>query len=256
MREGVPVNDDQGLEHEAEVMGATATQLVQARHTKPAATRVAAAEVMQMATQIKFTRGTINYRRAYAGNAQWAAQTVGVDSEAYLDPADPKTGSRTGAGAGIYAAGTYNAVNGGAHLTQGHLLNANLGGHALNENLFPITAEMNKAHSVQVEEQVKTQLLRIAAKRVNPATAAAWANRRLYYRVQVAHPNLAGGPGAGIAPQNIRQTTFQATAYITNNLNPGGQGGVAPDLAQGHTNMGVQAPFDLNTELANLGFVP
>lgn len=198
---------------------------------------------IQLATEINYQRGNIGYRRAYNGGNQWANQDVGIDTEAYLDPADPKTGSRTGGGAGIYASGLYSAINHQKHLTQGHLLNANLGGHALDENLFPITSDMNKAHSVQVEDQVKTQLLKLHREQV--ANTPNWNNRRLYYRVQVQHPAM-----NAITPQNLRNTAFDCFAYITDN------GGTNPDHAEGNLNTRVTAPYDLNTELAGIGFAP
>lgn len=41
------------------------------------------------------------------------------------------------------------------HYVKGHLLNDNLGGPGTEENLFPITEKANKAHSAQVEEELK-----------------------------------------------------------------------------------------------------
>jgi hypothetical protein len=38
---------------------------------------------------------------------------------------------------------------------RGHLLNEKLGGRAIQENLFPITAEANKNHQLQVEDKIK-----------------------------------------------------------------------------------------------------
>ena len=41
---------------------------------------------------------------------------------------------------------------------RGHLLNHNLGGKGEDNNLFPITAEANKNHNIQVEEPIKTMI--------------------------------------------------------------------------------------------------
>jgi hypothetical protein len=239
MKDGVPINDDEGLEHEADVMGAKALQRRIVPRDSLCCNSSMDHGVAQLTTDITYNRGQIDY---WAGGAYWHSQNVGVNSIAYLDPTDPKTGSRTGAGAGIYTNSRYN-------LYQGHLLNANLGGQATTENLFPISPELNRAHSSQVEDHVKSNFLYLNTQKAN--NVLGWNNRRLYYRVQVQHPNL-----NDIRPATIAQTQFHCTSFFTDNLNPGGHGGVAQDNNLPHLNLVVQAPYNLNAELANINFAP
>lgn len=194
---------------------------------------------MQFTTDIDYHTGVLNY---WCGGLNWGVQTVGVEMEAYLDPADAKTGSRTAAGVGIYANGNY------PNIVQGHLLNANLGGQAISENLFPITSEMNRAHSTQVEDALKAQFLRINNNRAN---LLGWNNRRLYYHLTVNH-------AANISPVTLRNTSFNVTAYITDNNNPALHGGVNRDPAEGGiNNLQINTPGpSLNDQLAAIGFTP
>lgn len=193
--------------------------------------------VSQLATQIRYTQGDIDY---WQGGNNWGTQTVGIYTEAFLDPRDPKTGSRTAAGQGIYQNGHYNLV-------QGHLLNANLGGQAIDENLFPITPEMNRAHSVQIEQQMKAMFLELYGISHMPGSQ----NRRLCYRVQVDHPNF-----NDIRPATIGNTSFIIEAFITRNTNPHGNGGETRDPNANHIQLRLHTPADLNQQLAGIGFAP
>lgn len=193
-----------------------------------------APRVIQRVTEINYTSRNVNWQSNWAGGLQ--NQNMGVNTEAYLDPVDPKTGSRTSPGGGIYATGFYNAINNGHHLTQGHLLNANLGGQAIPENLFPITADMNRAHSSQVEEQVKSQFIRLNREQVNGIPG--WAGRRLHYQVQAIHP-------APLTRANLRSVAFRCNAAITQ------ADGVTTDAALGAlVNYDVTVPNNLNDQIA------
>ncbi len=95
---------------------------------------------------------------AYA-NTMW----VGTEVRARLDRTDPRRGSATSA-VGVLAP-AMDALNNPATGTfplrfwrQGHLLNANAGGLAVDSNLVPITAEANTRHLDLVERGMKTQL--------------------------------------------------------------------------------------------------
>jgi len=188
-----------------------------------------------------------------------------MHTTAFLDPHNPVTGSRTALGAGIYNNGLYKATNSGKHLTQGHLLNANLGGQAHESNLFPITADMNRAHSEEVEQSVKTKVLEVDNKRNQENAAIAgfvptlhspvapvrnWDQRRVFYGVQV------GGIPAPIEVGNIRNTIFRCTAFTTDNNNPNGNGGEASDTTLPHIQHDVSVPRDSNAGLAALGWAP
>lgn len=86
---------------------------------------------------------------------------VGKKMEALLDPADPVRGESANINADqtpmMDALRAHYVINGG-DLVKGHLLNDNLGGKALNNNLFPITRAANKQHLMTTENYAKTQL--------------------------------------------------------------------------------------------------
>ncbi len=92
---------------------------------------------------------------------QWYTDVVATEAEAELDPADPVKGTGVGSRTGIYE--RYDLI-------QGHLLNADLGGRALDCNLFPLTREANKNHG-GIEGEVKN-----IYRRIEP-------NGRIYYKV-------------------------------------------------------------------------
>ena len=96
---------------------------------------------------------------------------------------------------------------------------------------------------------MKSNFLHLSTQKAN--NVMGWNNRRLYYRVQVQHQNL-----NSIRLTAIAQTQFHCTAFFTDNLNPGGHGGVAQDNNLPHMNSVVQAPYNLNAELANINFGP
>lgn len=121
---------------------------------------------LQRKTVINNVGQTYNYATGTA--------TVGKSMEAWLDPDDPRQG---------WSAGVNNAQDSmmsairdlwgidGSDLVKGHLLNDNLGGTALGENLYPITRGANKDHEIFAENAVKKRL---------------WGDKLgMYYRVDV-----------------------------------------------------------------------
>lgn len=86
---------------------------------------------------------------------------VGSHMKAWLDPNQPLKGEsaniNTDQNAMMNALRAHYVINGG-DLVKGHLLNDNLGGKALNNNLFPITRAANKQHLVTTENYAKAQL--------------------------------------------------------------------------------------------------
>jgi len=86
---------------------------------------------------------------------------VGKKMQAMLDPTDPLQGESANINADqtpmMDALRKHYVINGG-DLVKGHLLNDNLGGKALNNNLFPITRAANKQHLMTTENYAKTQL--------------------------------------------------------------------------------------------------
>jgi len=256
MKDGIPINDDEGLEHEADVMGGRAlasgqillTQKKSISKANSVTQARSGSKTTQLATEISYTQAQINYWR---GGANYGPMTVGRIADAFLDPADPKTGSRTGAAPhpSVYTNGNWPT------LYQGHLLNANLGGQAISSNLFPVTPSFNSQHSSIIEDNVKAELLDLNAKRANPFTAAAYANRRLHYRVEVMNPHL-GGP---FRPAHIGATTFRCLKeYTNNNVTPLGGTGADHTLNHGQIDIQVPAPPDvtLNERLSTLNWAP
>lgn len=117
-------------------------------------------------------------------------QLAGLTMEAWLDPVDPLCGSAPGVGANYPL---YSLLNLFSPFVKGHLLNANLGGPGVPENLFPLTVAANNSQSALVEEPVKAGLLSLsrnlgilangtgfggvgAADRVHYMVAATWLN--------------------------------------------------------------------------------
>lgn len=75
----------------------------------------------------------------------WYTDSVATEMNATIYPDSLEAGTRTGQRKGIYA--NYGLI-------QGHLLNAELGGKAIDCNLFPLTAEANRNHG-GIEGEVK-----------------------------------------------------------------------------------------------------
>jgi hypothetical protein len=176
--------------------------------------------------------------------------TVGIIADAWLDPADPKTGSRTGPAPhpSVYTNGNWPT------LYQGHLLNANLGGQAIPSNLFPVTPAFNGQHSSIIEDNVKYELLDLNRKRADPVHAANYANRRLHYNVQVINAHI-----GNFRPAHVGATIFRCRKeYTQNNVTP--LGGTGADHALNHDQLDIQVPpppdVTLNEQLGALGWGP
>jgi len=86
---------------------------------------------------------------------------VGHQMKAWLDPNKPLKGESASVNTNqtpmMKALRQHYVINGG-DLVKGHLLNDNLGGKALNNNLFPITRAANKQHLLTTENYAKAQL--------------------------------------------------------------------------------------------------
>lgn len=99
-------------------------------------------------TNIKHTTGTIN--------AMGADRVVGKKMEAELNPKEPVVGSATGVNSDWMKWIRNQYPN--ANVVRGHLLNHDLGGFAIEENLYPISTLANADHSAKVEQNVKGAL--------------------------------------------------------------------------------------------------
>lgn len=207
-----------------------------------------ASDVVQRQTEITYTAGRMTY---WAGGGHTQGLDVGVMADALLDPSNPKTGSRTAAAPtpSPYTNGNWPT------LYQGHLLNANLGGQAISQNLFPVTPLFNGMHSALIEDNIKAELLELHRLQTDPATAAANINRRLHYSVEVINPSIA----APFRPGHIEDTIFRSTKEYTNNNNGPGLGtGVDNTKNNEVIDIKLTGAHDgtLNTALSNLGWGP
>ncbi len=151
MKAGVPVNDDAGLEHEADVMGQKAISEVNAGSTisqrKSVATKVANNCVQ--ASSVNTT--TANY--TYDNGTK--TETVGRSMEARLDPGSPINGSAPGDAEQTGLMGYLKNTKDFRSMKRGHLMNGQLGGPGIAANLFPITSKANTHHQLHVENYIK-----------------------------------------------------------------------------------------------------
>lgn len=104
--------------------------------------------VIQMDTEIQHQTGTVT-----VGSNSY---TVGLGMKAVLDPDDPVKGSATGPNWDWMK--TLRLSYPSAGVVRGHLLNHDLGGYAVPENLYPISTKANADHSAKVEQNVKKAL--------------------------------------------------------------------------------------------------
>ncbi len=106
--------------------------------------------VAQLKTDIKHTTGTINV------DGKGAHRPVGKGMYAKLDPDNPVRGSATGVNSDWmkWIRNHYKKAN----VVRGHLLNHDLGGFGIEENLYPISTKANADHSAKVEQNVKGHL--------------------------------------------------------------------------------------------------
>ena len=110
----------------------------------------------QLATDITYNTGTFRYR-AVNGGPMNQTQIVGTSMDANLDPQDERAGTKPG-GDQVNMLRRLRGVYPESHFIRGHLLNGNLGGLGIAENLYPITTEANKQHEKQVENHVKGEI--------------------------------------------------------------------------------------------------
>ena len=136
-------------------------------------------KIAQLATQI--THYTNNY--TYHPDPRQTAtktETVGRKMEAYLDLSMPIKGSGPDRHDQKQLMKALKTKYGKSLLSscfvRGHLLNDNLGGFGLKENLFPLTATANDLHKSRVENFVKEYLYSRTVSKRKPG---------LYYEVEV-----------------------------------------------------------------------
>lgn len=107
---------------------------------------------------------------------------VGVAMRAWLDPHDAVQGSETG----TPQKALYDAVNSraSASMVRGHLLNHDLGGYGVAENLYPITSAANSKHKLYVENPVQEKLSE-ALKTTGKSQHDNNTGQGIYYQVNV-----------------------------------------------------------------------
>ncbi len=169
MKEGVAVNDDKGLEAEADLMGGRAVQLYKYNYLgsqMPVSTvqlvmqmkatgfgnGFATDSAVQLASSVKYDTTAFDLELA-----DGEKELVGKEMTAHLEQGDPMRGSAPGDGVQSLLMGTLKA-NGYMRMIRGHLLNGQLGGLGIAANLFPITSSANSKHKNHVENPIKQQI--------------------------------------------------------------------------------------------------
>lgn len=134
---------------------------------------------VQLQTVIGHQTGTFDYD---TGGGMMVSETVGTAMLADLDPNDRKAGSAPGPGVQAGLMQALKVLYPGTRMIRGHLLNGNLGGLGIAENLYPITNQANGQHEREVEGHVKEEIRQ---------------GRRVRYRVNVVNAaNLDTNAGA------------------------------------------------------------
>lgn len=174
------LNDSPVLEKEADVMGeklGSFTPGIAARDQQPGNTS-SDVNALQLKSMVRNTGQAFKHIRAILksnkivekgkktkykytwslSDKQVDTTTVGKKMEAWLDPNHPLTGTEASANSSqenmMHSLKLEHNLSGPA-LIKGHLLNANLGGLADDNNLFPISAVANKEHEASVERKIK-----------------------------------------------------------------------------------------------------
>jgi hypothetical protein len=147
------INDDAGLEKEADVMGAKAMQLKTDSNTTLLQDKSANTNTAQLETTIDY--GNLTDFKFNDGQNVDVTEKVGTSMSAHLDPADEKTGTDTSGSNAFDELFRALQNNTASTWVRGHLLNHDLGGVAHYNNLFPITTAANGEHYHEVEKIVK-----------------------------------------------------------------------------------------------------
>ncbi len=155
MKEGVPVNDDSGLEHEADVMGARAMSVV-AQAKKATQPTAVFGNAVQLYSYAAGSTKTITLKNA-AATEQANIDVCTQNSVTYAAGDAKQAGTDTGVAAWagwLTDAGTNN------NATQLHVINQTLGGNggASDGNIGPGSQNLNSHHLHQAEKFVKKEL--------------------------------------------------------------------------------------------------
>jgi hypothetical protein len=215
MKEGFAINDDKGLETEADVMGQSASTFSnKVPVMPPTEVNGISGGPFQLASEIEqIGRGIAYETKRFVENEKSDQLVVnGVEymfaassGAAVLDPSHPMQGtpvSDSPTKAGIYTNGSYISTSNGNHVTRCHAINAKYGGLDRFINLFPQDKDVNDAHSEQAEEAVKAKI--ITANKINEDNDLDEDDPRhlsVMYSYAVHYPGL-------INPENFHQITL------------------------------------------------
>ena len=162
------------------------------------------------------------YKPATGSNT---SENVGKKIVADLDKDYPKVGTET---TGQEMDKLFTSLNthysGMGGWMRGHLLNHDLGGRAIKENLFPITTSANKEHQYEVEGNVKKWLfggakVRYSIEAKRTSTDALDPSGQLDCQAEVTSP----GPGDAYKNEKIRKIIKATTSKQTVNRSDGSQ---------------------------------
>lgn len=141
---------------------ASATDPLRPSLVDPLAAHAGMFPTVQRKTDIRHTTQSFSYvppNKLSEKNPSKATQTVASTMEAWLDPNDPVVGSAPGDDQTDMMTSLKARYNLKPHqLVKGHLLNHDLGGYGVAENLFPITKQANGEHLAYAEYSVKEAL--------------------------------------------------------------------------------------------------
>ena len=151
---GMPVNDNAGLEHEADVMGEKAVG--QRKETRELPKGHVIHKICQRTTEINYEPQCINYCNSDMNKVDTV--TIGKKSTAKLDPNDPVQGTEPGSDQDDFMKAIIPNGYKKNPFVKGHLLNHNVGGLGIAENMVPLTKNANALHEMFVEQAVKNFL--------------------------------------------------------------------------------------------------
>lgn len=149
LKSKVNVNDDPGLEKEADKMGAKAMQFKgdQGDSGQSVLQKHFVSPVVQRTTSITYDTQDFDLETG-------KKEIVGKKMVATLDPADKVKGSAPGSGVQALLM-TGLKAQGYKRMVRGHLLNGQLGGLGIAANLYPISSQANSKHKLHMENYVK-----------------------------------------------------------------------------------------------------
>ena len=200
----VNINDDSGLEREADVMGAKAiarSNIIQRKLNS----KSIVSGVIQRATKIDYFPRTFDYIDSIKGAKK---EIVGYEMRARLDPTDEIKGSEPGSGVQSGIMSSLKSI-GIKRMIRGHLMNGQMGGLGIAANLFPITAHANSKHKSYMENYVKGQLFEENKKKSTGTPDD------IYYQVKVI-PKGTGPVPHGWSDIDV---DFQCVAYTNGGWN-------------------------------------